>query len=445
MDEEKFSPTDEIAAFENKLKAGRGLSDSASSSENEDIQFEPGSRSEEVENLNSKSTILMQELVDKENELSGLKESLQLTKIDEDQIGDAKGKKVLELARKNRALQVSLESEKTRSAKAMSEVIRLQEEINQITQSKGWKHAKITSSRNDFRQKFLSLEKTYQALKLKHHSVKEDLKKALKVIQMEVGEYESLSKLATNEGWRGRNQTIEHLRSKVKDLQRQLTSVSRASESGESIQSVPSARVSGGAEERRQEISALKKALEVANSETKGWMDKAQGAISRKTIIEEAIKKERLEFQSKLKSLLSKSDTDDKYIESLKEEVDKLRRAKGMPVKIKTNSEPADAGNQIKILQARIYDLETELTNKDNIIEMFKLGEDELEMEGVEDYRNRLRQLQEELDQVNARNLELQRDRSQTVSEEAKMINELSRDNARLRKKIDDLEQRAKK
>lgn len=440
----------DIAAFERRRKQERGITDDSSSSDGEEIHITPGTQTEEVQRLKFKVDLLMQQVVDKDSELTGLKQAIQLTKVDDDSGGaDPKGKKLLEIARKNRALQVALESEKNRSARAMAEVIRLQEAVNLAENSKGWKRQKVAVQEEDYKQKYTALEKSYQDLKLKYHTAKEELKRAEKVVRQEVGEYESLAKVLANEGWRGRAQTIDALRSKVRDLERQLAASKAAqSESGE----VSVSRVgldTGGAEERRREINALKEALQVANAECDGWKKKAQGAISRKAALEDDIRKIRDGQNMSIKTLMEKSETDDKLIASLKEELDRIRRTKGLPVKIKTGGDTGseDFINQIKLLKARVYTLETELKQKDDILEMFKLDEGEGQAGDTEEWREKVRELQAEVERLRTANLELEQSHSQTFSEEAKIIKDLSVQNARLRKKADDLEQqlRAKK
>jgi len=440
----------DIAAFERKRKLERGgMQEDSSSSEGEEVNITPGTQSEEVQRLKFKVDLLMRQVVDKETELSSFKQALQLTKVDDEAGGaDPKGKKLLELARKNRALQVALESEKNRSAAAMAEVIRLQETLNLAENSKAWKRQKVVVQEEDYKQRFISLEKNYQELKLKHHTTKEELKRAEKVVRQEVGEYESLAKLIANEGWRGRAQTIDSLRGKVRDLERQLAAAKAAqSDPGETSTSRVGLET-GGAEERRREIVALKEALQVANAECDGWKKKAQGALSRKTALEDDMRKLREGQNMGLKTLMEKSETDDRLIASLKEELERSRRAKGVPVKIKvgeTGSE--DFISQIKLLRARVYTLESELREKEGILEMFKLNEGEGQLDDAEDYRGRLRELQAEIDRLQAANREMEISRSQTSSEEAKIIKDLSVQNVRLRKKADDLEQqlRAKK
>jgi hypothetical protein len=330
----------------------------------------------------------------------------------------------------------------------MAEVIHLQETLNLAENSKAWKRQKVVIQEEDFKQKFVALEKNYQELKLKHHTTKEDLKRAEKVIRQEVGEYESLAKLIANEGWRGRAQTIDSLRGKVRDLERQLAALKASQSDTGEVSTSRVAAETGGAEERRREIIALKEALQVANAECDGWKKKAQGALSRKTALEEDIRKLREGQNVGLKTLMEKSETDDRLIASLQEELERSRRSKGVPAKIK----PGDAGNQdfisqIKLLRARVYTLETELKEKEDILELFKLSEAEGQLEDTEDYRGRFREQQAEIDRLQAIIREHDISNSQTSSEEAKIIKDLSVQNARLRKKADDLEQqlRAKK
>ena len=66
---------------------------------------------------------------------------------------------------------------------------------------------------------FLRIEKKLAEERSKNFSMKNDLEKALKIIKKEVGEFESLDKLANNESWKGRAQEIEILKGKIRDYQ----------------------------------------------------------------------------------------------------------------------------------------------------------------------------------------------------------------------------------
>lgn len=142
QEEDHESGTQDIEAFEKKLKNHRGtvLEESGSSS-SEEIGLEPASGfSNENVKLQTKVKLLIQQLIDKDREIESLRTVLGYAKPDPEETvfeGDFRDKKLMELAKKVRTLQVALESEKNRAARAMEEVNRLREEAFKKDNTKG--------------------------------------------------------------------------------------------------------------------------------------------------------------------------------------------------------------------------------------------------------------------------------------------------------------------
>ncbi|CAG9315666.1 unnamed protein product [Blepharisma stoltei] len=450
---EEENPFDDIQKFEKKLKNQRGevLDRSSSSEEEEEFKEIPSSNySNENVRLQNKCQLLIQQVVDKEREIDSLRQALGYAKPEPEEAeiasGDYRDKKLMELAKKNRTLQVALESEKNRAARAMEEVNKLREQLLKTQTTKGWKHdAPPQPPEENFKQKYLALDKQYQEIKQKYHNTKDELKKAIRIIEREVGEFESLDQLSKSETWRGRAQQIDTLKSKLNDLKRQASTRGKADEiSSATVTSFRSE--AGGAEERRREIQNLNEQLNKALEELDSWKKKAQGSSSRKAAVEKELKESKEKHKSHIKTLLEKSENDDMLIASLKEELDRVRKSKGIVVK----QEPASQQKEIEELNWQLVnlhklvsDLQEEVKEKDGILELyknFKGDEGEEEVENEIEYKERIRDLESEV-----LNLRIQLDKKNAGSEDTKIIKDLSSQNARLRSKVNELTEEVSK
>ena len=134
MEEDDENGIQDIAAFEKKLKNHRGdvLDDSGSSSEEAIDEAPISGYSNQNIKLQTKIKLLIQQIVDKDREIESLRNVLGLAKPEPEENysgGDFRDQKLMELAKKVRTLQVALESEKNRAARAMEEINKLREYI----------------------------------------------------------------------------------------------------------------------------------------------------------------------------------------------------------------------------------------------------------------------------------------------------------------------------
>lgn len=429
MDEE--NGINDIAAFEKKLKNHRGaVLDNSDSSEEEDLIVAPisGYSNENVK-LQTKVKLLIQQLIDKDREIESLRNVLGYAKPEpeENDSGDFRDKKLMELAKKVRTLQVALESEKNRAARAMEEVNKLREEAFKKENTKGW-------SKNTIKEeppKQLNTEKLFQELQVKYSNVKAELKKAKIVLKKEVGDFENLENLLKNESWKGRAQQIELMKSRINDLKRQI-----GKKSEENVTPMMSVMKSEGtADERRKEIQALQEELGRNRDELEKSKKKVQGTTSRMVALEKEAKELRETHRVQIKTLLDKTENDDKFIDELKNEIERIRKAKGL-----VKQEPSNNNKEISALKWEIANLhqnmhkiQQDLYEKNQIIEMFKnIGEQD-GLENEIEYKEKIKEL--ELQVVALKKNE----KKIGSSEDGKLIKEISSQNARLRSKVNEL------
>jgi chromosome segregation ATPase len=431
----------ELEQFEARLHKHTGaIYEESDSSEEEQLEEVPTSElSNQNVRLQAKIQLLIQQIIDKDREIDSLKQVLGYGKPEIEE-GDEnfKDKKLMDLAKKNRALLVALESEKNRAARAMEEVLKLKEEKNKQVRKKGWKQD-AGPKEVDWKEKYTELDKKYQELKLKSHTLKGELSKATRIIAREVGEYESLDKVLQSESWRGRAQQIESYKQKIGDMKRQINNLSRVT--GDTSMNQPLVRgFDPGAEERRKEISSLKEQIDKLSEESESWKKKAQGASSRKIAIDKELKELKDTHKKQLKTLIDKTEHDDKLIQALRDEIERIRKAKGMPTTIdNSRAEINSLKCEITSLHQRIQLLEQEVEEKTGLLEVFKnygvddpsAVDDEMTLrKRISDLEKELKAAQEERKSNKAKG---------SLSEDTKMISELSQMNARLRNKVNEL------
>ena len=162
--------------------------------------------------------------------------------------------------------------------------------------------------------------------------------------------------------------------------------------------------------------------------------------------MEREMKEIRMQSQQQIKTLLEKADNDDKLIKLLKDELDKKGPSEGVrpSAKVISNEGQSLLKYEIKELEEQVEALRGELQQKDEIIAMFQIAPSNEAFEGEEDYQEQIQYLQQELQETRA---ELEEARQATpkksgISEDAKIIKELSQQNAMLRRKMDDLQQK---
>ena len=420
---------DDINAFEKKLKNQKGNIFESSSSSEEELDSVPLSlHSNENVKLQTKVKLLIQQLVDKDRELESLRNILGYAKPepeDSEFSGDFRDQKLMELAKKLRTLQVALESEKNRAARAMEEVNRLREENMKKETTKGWSRNAI---KPEPKEPAVNYEKNFQELQLKYNKVKGELKKAKIIIKKEVGDFDNIDNLAKNESWKGRAQQIELLKSKINDLKRQV-----GKRMEETTPSMPSVKVEGSAEERRKEILNLQETINKLREELETAKKRSQGYSSRLVALEKENKEIRETHKLQIKTLLDKTENDDKFITELKSELERVKKAKGYTrVETVTSKEVSELKWQIANLHSKMSALQEELNEKNKMIEMFK---NYAEPEGIEEVelKNRIQELENELKKMK------DSEKKAGNSEDGRIIKDLSLQNARMRSKVNEL------
>lgn len=163
--------------------------------------------------LKEKNRILMEKLFKADKQVTEFKELIETVSGKTSQSDSLKDKKILELAKKNRSLQIQVESLKTKAAKAAEIALKMKKENDHIIENGGGASPKkpldpkhmtqgtISSMGDgatfqDLEKKMKEHEKKITKLRNENQQLKGDLDKAIKCLERETGEVVSLDELA---------------------------------------------------------------------------------------------------------------------------------------------------------------------------------------------------------------------------------------------------------
>lgn len=383
-----------------------------------------------------------------------------------------KDKKLKELIQKNKELYVSYEKEKTMRQKLQKDLDKIKEETEmQIAAMEGKvmpKSLKQEDNNMDWKKKYNDLEKKLQEVKLTNTTLKNDYNKALRVISKEIGENVNIDQILLQENsWKGRQQQIEVLKARVKELQSKVSSsqnlsdMSYNSEANQRASIQSGFTVGGKAKERREETEQLKLQAEALKAENDALNDKVKAVSSRKNILEKEIKELKNELERNKAILLEKSDNDDKYIHALKKELDKLKSQGGTQTRIVYRDRPVESKkNEVdeldeNLTRKELTVLRNELEKKEKIIKELinekvrnvtntlnkenAIQENITDQEKVIKLETMIKILKQENEELSQLKLGVK-----TTTPDSKIIKDLSLQNAQLRRKLDDLQTKLK-
>ena len=211
---------------------------------------------DQVKQLSEANAALLQQLDNKDKEINKMKAMVAATApingFDAEKLsgvmGQIRGKyvdeetgfkdaKIVQLAKKNRRLTVSMEKEKSKVTKLAKEIERLQKQLTNA-KSKGKtaermlpadKQQNSTSSSPALvaaENEIKKLRRRTDAIRISRDKAKEDVRRVISVLRKEVGDSVNVDSVLqgtfSGEGWRGRSQQIVMLRTKCKRLEKEI-------------------------------------------------------------------------------------------------------------------------------------------------------------------------------------------------------------------------------
>ena len=275
-----------------------------------------------------------------------------------------KDAKIVELAKKNRRLTVTMEKERSKVGKLAKEIERLQKELKSSkSKSKTANRmlpADIKNNRNNNKDKASSkelaaaeneikkLRRRTDAIRISRDKAKEDIRRVINVLRKEVGDSINVDAVLqgtmSEEGWRGRSQQIVMLRTKCKRLEKEIKRLREGDFGNErrggkgmvkNTSSSTSLRSSFDVDERAtNQIKEMERnKLEAAETVARELGEMRKIAILQKEKLDgqkarlSNLTKDNKKMRGEIKVLLNKTGTDDKLIDALREEVAQSRAA----------------------------------------------------------------------------------------------------------------------
>ncbi|GLC35729.1 Coiled-coil domain-containing protein 13 [Pleodorina starrii] len=290
--------------------------------------------------LQQKCLALESELRDRESELATLRELAQ------DLSQDVQAAKIIELSKKNRALNLALERERQRSAKLQADLSAgggssgrpasssgaaaapNVEAIEEVARSMVEKAAEAAEAAQreaaQWKDKLSQTTNKISQLEQKVFTLESENKKLTRALVREVGEDVPLAKVLDDSGsseWKGRREQIIALRDQVKQLRAAAGQAPAETKQEAAAKGV----INKIAKERNQEMDRLTSELVAVRGELDALKLKYDGAMSRRKILEAELSS----VKAKVAVVLEKTQMDDRLIAALKAEVAALRKGGG--------------------------------------------------------------------------------------------------------------------
>lgn len=253
--------------------------------------------------------------------------------------------RLLDLTRKNRRLQVTAESQKSKIQQLEQELRRPREEVKRQAEEIAMKNteAAIGEGAEDWKKKYLTASNQLQQVRHEVSDLRAQLQRQKKVLLKELGTEEALEKAIAvaddplSVQWKGRAAQISQLQRQVRDLREQLKRPGGgedAEAAGEgSVGAEPPPRQGRGrsdqpgeresrviaqaAEKRREEFEKLQEEAEKLRSDASEAKKKREALKSRNGLLEGQLR----DLKASVQDLLKKSENDDALVAALRRQL----------------------------------------------------------------------------------------------------------------------------
>eukprot|EP00741_Cyanophora_paradoxa_P005136 tig00000863_g4978.t1 len=265
---------------------------------------------------------------------------------------DPRDAKIISLSKKNRNLVMALGKERANIAKLAQEVQVLKQRLKSSeagasredggarTGEDGGRDGRLAEEARELREKYAGANTKLNEMRVAQQQLREELRRTQRALQREVGDDVPLQKVI-DEGssWRGRAQEISLLKTKVKELKRQLeqaeagsprspsgegasgTGAVRAGTSKRSFDDVHRADLDRREADRRAEQERLLLEGRAAAEENSALRKRGEASAARIKALENEVKA----LKQKLLVVLDKTANDDRLIATLKAELEGAR------------------------------------------------------------------------------------------------------------------------
>ena len=410
--------------------------------------------------------IIQKKLKDKDSQLEELRAQLNSIKDKQNNIldsiknsksADVKDKKLIDLVKKNQDLSLKIERHKLKEnnlQKQLEETEKkvkdLRSEIDNLEREKNISVDKVELS--SLKKTLKQSESHLSEVRNKFQLTKEENIKLNILLKREVGDTFDLNRALTDKNYfKPRAEIIEGLKAKIKQLEKVIqvnnikNNLNNNNNSGElTLPPIQSSTSIIPYSQYKREKEEMTVSLEKVKNELSQINEQNNKLKVRRNVLEKELKSQKEKLTDKIKILIEKSDNDEKLIEAMKNELLK----KGINVGNHYENETFNLKQEINKLNSQLKEKEKYISEMNamlipdagNKLQKINPTTTEGSISSIDDstltaIMNRLAELEKE-------NKEL---KTNGGGEDSKISESLARENAKLRMRIADLEDRLTK
>ena len=414
-------------------------------------------------------TLIQKKLKEKNNQIEILRNQLEnikgkqnniLDSIKNSKSSDLKDKKLIDLVKKNQDLSLKIERHKLKESNLTKQLTetekKLKEVKNEIENLEKNKNIPVDKLElNSLKKNLKQSESHLSDIRNKLQLTKEENIKLNILLKREVGDSFDINRALTDKNYfKPRAEIIEGLKAKIKQLEKiiQVNNIpsnpnnslnTNNNNNGLNLPLIPTSSNMIPYSQYKKEREELQNTIEKAKKDMNQLTEQNNKLKSRRNVLEKELKSQKEQLTDKIKILIEKSDNDEKLITALKNELLKKGINVGNFYENETfnlKQEISKLRDQLKQKEKYINEMNTmfipssgnKLQKKESNPQSFS-GNSKIDDATLTAVMNRLAELEKE-------NKELK-----TLGgggEDSKIAESLARENAKLRMKIADLEDR---
>ena len=478
IDKENQEKKNNIKQIESKIsqfeKAMKKEDNNYDNNIKNDSDYEEDYIHDEIDTFTDKAVIInrynliQKKLRDKDNQIEILKSQLNnikgkqnniLDSIKNSKSSDLKDKKMIDLVKKNQDLSSKIEKHKSKENNLQRQLNEAEKKLNDLrTEMTNLEKNKnipldkieLNSIKKNIKQNESHLSEVRNKLQL----TKEENVKLNILLKREVGDNFDLNRALTDKNYfKPRAEIIEGLKSKIKQLenkiqvnniQNNLSNSNPSKSGGSNTLSIPTTSNIIPYGQYKKEKEEMINSIDKTKNELTIMKEQNSKLKLRRNVLEKELKSQKEELTEKIKILIEKSDNDEKLIEAMKIELLKKGVNVGNYYEIETfnlKQQITKLKDQLKEKEKYINEMNAKLIPQEgNKLLKIKSGGVSSASSRIDDatlteVMNRLAMLEKE-------NKEL---KTMGGRDDSKISESLARENAKLRMKIADLEDRLSK
>ena len=435
-----------------------------------DSDYEEEYINDEIDTFTDKAVIInryniiQKKLKDKDNQLDILRNQLNnikdkqnniLDSIKNSKSSDIKDKKLIDLVKKNQDLSLKIERHKLKENNLQKQLAETEKKLNDLRNemSNLEKNKNIPVDKlelNSLKKNLKQSETHLTEVRNKLQLTKEENVKLNILLKREVGDTFDINRALTDKNYfKPRAEIIEGLKAKIKQLEKviQVNNIQNTSNNSSSISGgvtlppIPTSSNIIPYSQYKKEKEEMMNNLEKTKDDLNKMTEKNNKLKLRRNVLEKELKSQKEQLTDKIKILIEKSDNDEKLITAMKNELLK----KGVNVGNFYENETFNLKQEISKLKDQLKEKEKyinemnamfipEVGNKLQKVNSPNIssGSSKIDDATLTAVMNRLAELEKE-------NKEL---KTLGSGEDTKIAESLARENAKLRMKIADLEDR---